>query len=1242
MSRLLHARVIALFIVSVIAAAESRAALYDYALLPSPAQPVSTLASVKITFPQAKFLGMYGSKLEGVTLTSVSDPSQVYEPCNTSYSTFFAANSQTFSLRKVGETEPSVVTAPGEYVLHFPENCFELCGDWYTHLGYTPEIDVTYTVGGSGAGYDRYFDPASISVRPAPGSLMEFRDITLEFPVSEDFPTIDIIDPRVITLTREGGTPEYVINGTFSDGEGGVAMNFRRREAAYPHAEYIYEPGEYTVTIPAGIFRLTSTDIVNEAMTLRYNVTGTNAASQSLRCYALTPAAATVDRIETIVLEYPDLDEPLAFPDGITDVTAYLDGRVTLKRLNVDPDLCSVYIPCSARLLAQNRIEMRFRNRVSASPNPGPETITRIGDYQLTVLPNTFKLKSNAFAFNARIEAYYTIDRDVPANTMKVYELSPADGDQAGYISGGSITFPEATDGLDFPVDRTLITLTNLDDPTDTYQARNLMLQANKLSWGWNRPDFPYDERLTITREGTYRLRIAPGALRDYHNPDNTNPEITALYHVSPDNLFGYTLTPEPDRAYTSLGAITVTASGGATGMHPTGTAGAPAVLREAGGVVHTLECDADCRFALPPVLSDGRYTLEIPAGYLVQTNARGREVYNTAISASYILARPAHFEPLMVPASGATVSGLKVISVTPTGANLRSFGIDDSAGMVTLSGPGNSLELTPSVSQYSVSFILPDEVTLAPGEYTLHVPAGYITVVDGNGLDTTLDAITAHYTVQHSETPEFAGGIFLLNEGAYGSDFGSLNYLESDFGTLHYRVFSQANAGVVPGVTTQYGDIYGDRMFLLGKQASYSNPASLLTVADAHTIRIEEQTALTGLAARALCPVSDSRLYIGTADGIYVYDTAAHRLGECIAGTATGSGLYRGQTGDMLRVGRYVFAAVQGVGVRVIDTADDTLVTTVGLPEVSGVFITGAERLFASTDKAGEPFAEIDPETFAVTAVTTTAAPVASQWASWRALPLTTAISGNRIFYVAAPQTGAIASYDFDSDTYTAGYISLPAVDGIPMVTYGTSVSTEPQTGYVVVTATGGAGNYDRNAIFFADPSDGRVITPMTVAVDRGYLFPAMTIYPSETTPDISAGVSLTVPAGDSVTLDLTSLTYLSVGNPALMVYSAESADPEVCALEWDANGVYTVSGIREGTAVITVTAGYRGMTAQAEIPVKVIGSGSIGTIAADDAPQDVYDLSGRLVEADATPARIRQLPRGFYIIGGKKTIII
>lgn len=976
-------------------------------------------------------------------------------------------------------------------------------------------------------------------------------------------------------------------------------------------------------------------------MELRYTVTGTNAASAELKNFTLTPAPGTVENITGITLEYPDLTEELAFPDGITDVTRYLDGRITLTRLDNDPYLSTVYEVYSATLRDNNKIDLLFKNRVSMTPEPRPETISRLGDYRLTVLPNTFKLKNNTFAFNARVEAYYTVSRDVPENRMESYVLDPADGEETGKIDLMSITFPEASEGLVYPIDKTRITLTNTADAEDTYQACALMLQGNRLKWGWNRPSYPYDDHLTIDREGTYLLRIEPGTMTDYENPSQSNPEITALIHVSADSDFAYTLTPAPG-AYTELETIGISAAGNARDLRVTGEAGEPATLREAHGTEYILECSDVGEFSLPATLAEGTYTLTIPASYFVQTNGKGKEVRNRVITAEYRKVRPSQYSATLIPASGSELSGLSSISVIPAGADMRGFGIDETAGTPLLGGNGRDIALTPSLSQYSVSFLLPDGETLAPGEYTFTLPGGYVTVTDGNGIETSLDAVTARYTIREGVATQVRGGIFFLNEGVFGSEFGSLDYLEDNMTTLHYDVLGEANAGKTPGVTTQYGCVYGSRLYLMGKQTSYDNTASLFTVADAGTLQIERQTQLTQGEGRAVCPVDSDKVYVGTSDGVLVYGSSDGEIEGVIEGTAAGGGKYRNQTGDMIRLGRYVFAAAQDKGVFVIDTTADRLVSTLPIERVSGLFVTGEGRLYASTECEETPFVEIDSESLETMAVATDAAPVSSSWGSWKSIPVAADIRGNRIYYVASGNTGAIASYDFDTDSFKPNFISIPSIDGHRMQAYGTAVSTDPVSGYIVVSAIGDFGTTDRNAIFFANPADGRVVEGMTLRPERKYWFPAMSFYTPGEGPVLSPVPPLTLLEGTESELDCTALTYLSVGNRNLIIYNVVSSAPAVCTGVRTANGRYTLSGKKKGMATLTVTADYRGMTARTDVAVTVTDDLSVSSPEVTDAPEDVYDISGRLILRDATEEQIRLLAPGLYIIGKKKHIIL
>lgn len=55
----------------------------------------------------------------------------------------------------------------------------------------------------------------------------------------------------------------------------------------------------------------------------------------------------------------------------------------------------------------------------------------------------------------------------------------------------------------------------------------------------------------------------------------------------------------------------------------------------------------------------------------------------------------------------------------------------------------------------------------------------------------------------------------------------------------------------------------------------------------------------------------------------------------------------------------------------------------------------------------------------------------------------------------------------------------------------------------------------------------------------------------------------------------------------------------------------------------------------------VLTTGSSAIPSVAAESAPQDVYNMQGILMMRSATPEAIRTLPRGLYIIGRKKALV-
>lgn len=1091
-----------------------------YELQPSNAKPISSLTSIKISFPEAKFLGMYGSDLDGVTLTKVDDPSVVYVPFRIQYSTFEASNSETFSLKLRGssDSQAAVITDPGEYRLHFPAECFNLCGSWYAHIAYSEEINEIYTIspGGSG-GYDDYMNLSEITVTPASGrSLRELDEIKLKFPVSGN-DIIEVTDVSVITMKRTGENPQnYVVAESTTD-ENTLVLRFRRADSVYDLVESIYEPGEYAVDIPEGAVRIYGSTTVNPRMELNYTIAGDP--SGMFSDPILTPRPGTVKEISDIVITYPGLTDGFNFPEGVTDITPYLATQVYLRKLNNDPYSQRYWDLYSARLVGANKVRLRFKDRVASTPEPVAVSISTPGDYQLTVKANVFKAKGSETIFNQRIEALYSITGGTSDNPLENYILSPADGARVGSFNTMQITFPELADGVVYPWEFGNIRMVNAANPEEAYRAVNVMTRGNTISWGFNLTDYKYDDSLDFSSPATYNITIDAGTWADHTDPNLRSPEITAAITVDPDLNFRYTLSPADGSVVETLSGFTMAFPEGVSSPAIVEDAGIITIARSGDKAKHACAItDGDMVYIpLPEACLTGTYTLRIPAGAVTQVNAAGTTVPCPEITASVKVTRPEHFSVKLNPEPDSQVTGLPSVTITPVGRSFRSFEINGHAGNAVLSGNGASYVMTASSSSYSVALFLPADALLTPGTYTLTVPEGFINIVDGNGLTSATDAISVRYFVTDYVAPDLSAGIMFINEGAFGSDYGSINFLSSDYSEMYYEVFRKVNKGMTLGVTSQFGQIYKDKLLVVSKQADYDTSGALLTVADAATLRMESQTSFPpGADGRSVCVVSDSKAYVGTSAGVYVFDMFTAGFQGLIEGTKSSSGAYADQIGDMILLGGKVYAACQNQGVIVIDTATDTVISTLPLKNIVTVFLTSENRLFAATDDPASAFVEINPATLSTTswAVDNESMTLKPSWAAWRKAPLATSMRYNTVYYATRDKASVIASYDFDSGVATERFISLPSADGRGYGLYGTGLSVDPVTGYVVLTAvqTSPEIHYNVNAVLFADPETGEVKERLTFFPKEGYWFPAMAVYPS------GIDSSVIIPGADSV----------------------------------------------------------------------------------------------------------------------------
>ncbi len=104
------------------------------------------------------------------------------------------------------------------------------------------------------------------------------------------------------------------------------------------------------------------------------------------------------------------------------------------------------------------------------------------------------------------------------------------------------------------------------------------------------------------------------------------------------------------------------------------------------------------------------------------------------------------------------------------------------------------------------------------------------------------------------------AKGFYIVNEGWYGHDKGSVNYFEKN-GTSYtprYRAFKAANPDTELGNTTCYGAIWGDHFYLISKQGNR------LVIADAQNLKSKKIITDLGGDGRSFVGIDEKKAYIG------------------------------------------------------------------------------------------------------------------------------------------------------------------------------------------------------------------------------------------------------------------------------------------------------------------------------------------------------------------------------------------
>jgi hypothetical protein len=131
--------------------------------------------------------------------------------------------------------------------------------------------------------------------------------------------------------------------------------------------------------------------------------------------------------------------------------------------------------------------------------------------------------------------------------------------------------------------------------------------------------------------------------------------------------------------------------------------------------------------------------------------------------------------------------------------------------------------------------------------------------------------------------SPLYQTGVFIINEGPFGSGTGTVSYYDRDADVLKNDIYGTENSGAVIGNILQSMSINGDKAYLM------ANNANKMVVVDTKTFKTSATLATDLILPRYFLPIDAARGYItqwgkdSATSGIVVYDYATNKIAKTI-----------------------------------------------------------------------------------------------------------------------------------------------------------------------------------------------------------------------------------------------------------------------------------------------------------------------------------------------------------------------
>lgn len=497
----------------------------------------------------------------------------------------------------------------------------------------------------------------------------------------------------------------------------------------------------------------------------------------------------------------------------------------------------------------------------------------------------------------------------------------------------------------------------------------------------------------------------------------------------------------------------------------------------------------------------------------------------------------------------------------------------------------------------------------------------------------------------------QFTNGAMLLTEGYFPNTSGQLYFYNTKIGYWNSsKTYAKVNGYSTGcfGETSQYATIWGDYIYVMSKQTgSYSG--GLLEVGNATTwerVKVFTKFSDDGNTydGRGFFGVSESKAYIGTSNGIFVYDIENKEIGKLIEGTEnsdSGAKLYSGQIGSMVRVGSKVFAVKQNVGIYVINVETDEIENTISSQKYGsftdlvvakdGTLWTGAcsKENSSFMDSPEQPYLiKIDPYSLKTIEITITN-PIRSPWSTWRFPYLQACSKTNRLIwpatYPADYSNGVRTVCYYDIDKQKEGILCEITDVDVNSIYTGVTVDHETDNVYVIGSEGASSGPY---YLYIVDGISGEFIgdrknTPLTTKYGD---WPAMML----TTDDYAPVIDIeTISIAMNETCDLPLVDFISdQDNIASAIISeiTKGTDENIAIVSIE-KGVLKVTPVKVGETTFELKAMSNGKVTLKTINVVVsVASGINDIMKNENVPIEYFTLQGVRISAD-------EIGSGIYI---------